>query len=527
MCACPVNTVSSNEVTLHVAEELCIKSLTSVDYPTYEPVFEPVEANSFSDFGAELTKVMRKPMNPGRQRRKGRTVGSEATGGWTQDIVGGAIDRLMQGFLFADAVQPASTKLLADLPDTHYVSAVAADTVTVARRAGMPKTDAFLSFAPGDLVVLSGFATSANNGLKVIDAVSNNQTSAIGLTITGVTLEAAGDQVVEVVGHQFEAGDLSLAVTSGIPSLVGPAGSFSAGYFVPGTWIFIGGDEASSNLGTNVGYARIGSVSADGGALVLDQTTFTPVDNAGTGKTARIYVGASIFNRKTAAQIVKRTYSLVRTYPTVNGTSKAERISGAAPNELNLTIPIEDKLTAELTFMGCDVEYGTQASIGGTFLEQGDSPEAFNSTYDIVRMRANLRDVTDPDPTPLVGYVQEANVTLTNNLSSNKAIGVFGTLDYNVGTLEVGGSITAYFTDTDALVAIRNDLDVEFNMIAAYDNRGIVIDLPLLSLSGGKLNVEEDGPVTLPIEMSAVEGANGFTMLFQSFRYLPTAAMPA
>lgn len=527
MTACPVNTVSSNEVTLHVAEELCVKTLTSADYPTYEPTFLPVEVNSFSDFGADLTKVMRKPLSPSRQRRKGRTVGSEAVGGWAQDIVGGAIDRMMQGFLFADAVQLASTELLSDLPGTHYVSSVTADTIVVSRQAGMPKTEAFLSFAVNDLIMLSGFQNQANNGLHRITGVNNNASANITLTVTGITAEDAGAQAVETVGRQYSAGALSVVVTSGIASLVGPVGAFSAAVFAPGTWIFLGGDEAVTKIGTNVGYARLGAVAADGSSVVLEETTFVPVTNAGAAKTARIFIGASIFNRKNAADIVERTYSLVRTYPTAAGTSKTERITGSAPNELTLTIPTEEKLTAEMTLMGCDVEYGTQATIGGTFLAQGDSPEAFNSTSDIVRMRVNLRDITVPDPTPLVGYVQEASVTLTNNLSANKAVGVFGTLDYNIGTLEVGGSITAYFTDTDALSAIRNDMDVEFNLIAAYDNRGIIIDLPLLSLSGGKLNVEEDAPVTLPIEMSAVEGANGFTMVFQSFRYLPAVAMPA
>ena len=50
--------------------------------------------------------------------------------------------------------------------------------------------------------------------------------------------------------------------------------------------------------------------------------------------------------------------------------------------------------------------------------------------------------------------------------------------------------------------------------------------MPLLTLSGGTLNVEKDAPITLPIEKQAVEGEGGFTLLYQFFPYLPDLAMP-
>jgi hypothetical protein len=54
-----------------------------------------------------------------------------------------------------------------------------------------------------------------------------------------------------------------------------------------------------------------------------------------------------------------------------------------------------------------------------------------------------------------------------------------------------------------------------------------VFDLPLLSLGGGRLNVEKDSPITVPLESSGAKNAAGYTLMHVSFPYLPDAAMPA
>jgi hypothetical protein len=48
--------------------------------------------------------------------------------------------------------------------------------------------------------------------------------------------------------------------------------------------------------------------------------------------------------------------------------------------------------------------------------------------------------------------------------------------------------------------------------------------MPLLSLGDGRLNVEQDQPITLPLDTNAAESKFGHTLLYQSFPYLPTAA---
>ena len=138
--------------------------------------------------------------------------------------------------------------------------------------------------------------------------------------------------------------------------------------------------------------------------------------------------------------------------------------------------------------------------------------------------------VVDPStssPSNLFGYVSEATISINNNVTPSKAIGILGAFDTTAGNFEVSGSITAYFTTVAAVRAVRLNYDVGLSIISAAKNAGFVFDIPLLGLGGGRLNVEKDSPITVPMEPSGAENQNGYTLMHVSFAYLPTIAMPA
>ncbi len=90
----------------------------------------------------------------------------------------------------------------------------------------------------------------------------------------------------------------------------------------------------------------------------------------------------------------------------------------------------------------------------------------------------------------------------------------------------MSGSLNAYFTSVAAIAAIRDNSDVGFNVISARANAGIVFDIPLMSIGGGRAKVEKDQAIMLPLENAAFENANGYTLMYVNFPYLPDAAMP-
>ena len=116
------------------------------------------------------------------------------------------------------------------------------------------------------------------------------------------------------------------------------------------------------------------------------------------------------------------------------------------------------------------------------------------------------------------------NLSVNNNVTPDKAIGVLGAFDTSTGTFEVGGSMTAYFADVTAVQAVRNNSDITLDIIMVKRNAALLWDIPLLSLGDGRLAVEQDQSITLPLETMAAESSFGHTLLFQTFNYLPDAA---
>jgi hypothetical protein len=502
-----INKIDSNIVGLAIAEEQELKVLPVT------PVWYEQLPNSYSDFGGEITTVARNPINAARQRRKGVVTDLEASGGYTTDVTMNNMARMMQGFMFADAREKQSTKKL-NTPQV-LVSSVTAATKVYALGSS-------LSFTIGQLVHCDGFINSSNNGLKSVSAVTTNS---ITVTETLVNETPTSSASITVVGVKGASADLNIVVTAGIPSLTSTTLNFTTLGLIVGEWIFIGGDTTDTRFANNVGYARIKTISAN--AMTFDDTTFSPVSETGTAKTIHLFFGTVIKNEDTTSLIKRRSYQLERQIGLDSVGMQSEYIVGAICNEMTMNIPTAEKMTADLSFIAINNEQrtGTQGLKSGTRVAD-NSGGAINTSSDIYRLKMNIHDYTSSNPTALFGYVSEANITINNNASGNKAVGVLGSFDITVGDFEVGGSITAYFTNVASVQAVRNNADVNFNAIVAQGNKGFIYDMPLISLGGGRLNVEKDSPITVPLENMAVKNSNGYTLLTNYYNYLPTIAMP-
>jgi hypothetical protein len=207
----------------------------------------------------------------------------------------------------------------------------------------------------------------------------------------------------------------------------------------------------------------------------------------------------------------------------IEGAPVYETVSGAVPNEFTLNIPSNNKLAADLKLIAMDTESGSTEP-SGTFLNALNE-EPYNTSQDVYAMLLYIIDQTQPEQVPLFGYATDEKLTINNNVKPNKAIGVVGGFEASVGMLDVSGSLTCYFDDPAAIEAIRNNDNVGLINIFAKKLQGMIFDMSMLTLGGGRLKVEKDKPIMADITHTAAAGVNDNTILYNKFDYLPATAM--
>lgn len=503
---CDVNKIDSNVTGGSYAEEECPKQL-----PTSGVVWYGLEPNSYKDLGATLQTVARDPINPTRQRKKGGVTDLTAQGGFNTDLTATNLKRLMQGFVFADAHERPQTQPL-NGTQVAITDVTAADGIHAASGLG--------SFVVGDLVQTSGFGVAANNG---IFTVSSAAAGLLGVT-PAMTDEATPPATAKVttVGHQFASGVVSLAYTGNQAELHGT--NLDQLGLIPGEWVYVGGDATNSHFDNANGFARVKTISAT--VIVFDKVSWKSITpDSGAGKSVAIYFGSIIRNEPNAANIKRRTYQIERSLGHDANGPQAEYLTGAVPNQFTLNVKQADKVNCDLDFVGMDYE----TRDGTLGLKTGSRPsipveDMFNTSDDVPLVRLATVVPGDSNPQPLFAFATDLTITINNNVSANKAIGVLGAMDTTAGVFEVGGSLTAYFADVASTNAIRQNADVTLDLALVKANKGILFDVPLLTLGNGRLNVTKDQPIMIPLDTMAAESANGYTLLLQFFDYLPNLA---
>lgn len=474
------------------------------------------EPNSFDDFGGDYTKIARRPFSPSRQRKKGTTSDLDADGGLNEDLTQNNMQEELEEFFYAERRK--------SLEQVNVAAVAATDDYTVASSAG---------FAIGDIVLATGFDIAANNGVHVLDAITDGTHIS---TADSLTDEAAATkQKVKVVGHQFAAGDLEItAAVGGTFLLTTTAFQLDSLGLIPGQWIGLG-DGAGTSFDDGgdplVGYARIAVDGITDNAIAFDKSTFVPITSDGAAKTVRIWYGDILKNEDDPDLIVRYSSTLERTLGKDADGTQSEYLTGAVASELTWNSPLAEKVNLDLSYIGQRHKQRTGAE--GPLSRRADNTiipalgeDPFNTSSDVYRLRMAVVDEATLNPTPLFARVTEWTMTVNNNVSSAKAQGVLGGFDTIAGGFDVDLEATAYLSTVEVIHAIRCNYDVTFDAIYAKGNAGIFVDVPLLGLGGGRLDVEMDEAIMLPLENAAAESPFGHTAMIGWFDYLPAALMP-
>lgn len=491
----------SNNVGMFVAREATNRTLPgSPSWITREP-------NSFDDLGAEYTLLARRPFNPSRQRKKGGIVDLDANGGWNEDVTLGNMLPTIEAFCFAAARAKHS--------ETNVAAVAASDDFTVADSA---------DYLVGSIVLGAGFDNAANNGLHVVGALTDGTHISTSSALADETANAA--QSLTVVGYQFPADDISSSIVGGVFRLESAAIDWNDLGLIPGEWVFVGGDSAGNQLsGTLNGYARLSAIADDGSYADFDKTTFTAAVDSGAGTSLRIFFGSVVRNEDDPDLIVKYTHTVERTLGRDDDGRQSEYIDGFVFNELTWNSPLSDKVNVDIGGIGATYHTRTGAegplsSASGTIVAApGEDP--INTAKNVYRLRMAKVDPATLNPTALFARVSEWSATINNNVSGAKAQGTLGAFDTTAGVFEVDMEVTAYFATVSPMTSLEDNDDVTFDAIYAARNRAIVVDFPLIALGGGRLNIEMDAPIMVPLENSAAESDFGHTVLFNFFPYVP------
>lgn len=404
-------------------------------------------------------------------------------------------------------------------------NAAAADTVTIG-----DVTYTFVSTVPVnpyEVQVGADATASATNLKNTINGASTltpanpyvSASNALGVVTVTAKLKGTTENDIATT-------EVSTNLTWASATLTGGTGtSLLALGMVAGEWGFLGGDAANTAFVNNVGYFRVGSITDQD--LVMDRTTWEAQAEAAGALTIEVFTGTLLQNENDTSLIKRRTYQLQRTLGKDDVGTQSQYIVGCGANQLDFNVPLADKLTVDLSFIGMSAEYrsGTDGLKDGT-LVPALGEDAINSSNDIYEMAMSVVSATDSSPTKLFGYLSTAKLTINNNMSAIKGIGKLGGIGFNVGIFEVSGTATAYFTSVAANVALTNNDDVDMHFIIAKHNAGAVWDMALLTLGGGNIKIEANNPITVPLTTDAAQNKNGSTLTYTNFGYLPTMAMP-
>ncbi len=394
-----------------------------------------------------------------------------------------------------------------------------------------------LVWGAGDIVRMQGNDDAGNNGNFVVTSVADNIITTVENLVLDATPNAAA--TLTTVGFQCDANDVDVDVTGTFPALTSTGTDFTDLGVIPGEWVYIGGELAASffDNAANNGFKRVRTVTAT--RLEFDKSDLAMVIETGADETIEIYLGRVLKNENDASNLItRRTYQLERQLGKPDDAQasevQAEYVEGSVPSEGTLTIPSASKMTANLSFVGGD----SSTVDGPTSLKTGTRPavvesDAFNTSSDFSRIRLAVHVDGTEAPTPLFAFAQNLEVTFNENLTPNKAVGTLGAFEISHGTLNIGGSITAYFASVASIEAVKSNDNVTLDFAcvkgAAGSKAGFVLDLPLVTLGDARLNVVQDQAITLPLDMEAATAALidptlDYVAMFVFFDFLPDSA---
>lgn len=502
-----------------------------------DPEWKTLEPNDIGRFGTEITAVERNPISNIRQRRKGTAVDLDSGVEFEADLTCDLIDDVIEGFLFANAVNADLTFRAANAGATGW-------TIPAATAAQGAKIQ-FTSGGPITLVYSRGYAAAANNGL--FELTADTASTGTLLARTGLTTETApANAEVSVCGIRCEAGDLAVSVSSGIATLTSGNNAavndvdFTTLGLTVGQRIHVGGltdtNRFAGVAAVSYGSGRIRTIAA--GTLTLDKLDDTLIASDGTDDGAGgtlvpvdLLFGRFVRNVATNhASFLERYHQVELEEPNLYETEPATPVaepdgySYALDNlmdALSLALPLTDKATCTVGMIGTDTEDPVDGASRKTNAATPREPlltEPFNTSADYFRLR-----IAGVDDTGILSDFKDLTLTIANGVSGERVQGTFGPKYLNIGNFLIDLEATALFTSRAVIAAIRALTTVSFDFGLVNDDGAVHFDVPSATIEGGAREFPRDESVRIGLTLKAfVDSFFGTSLGVSLFPIYPT-----
>jgi hypothetical protein len=177
---------------------------------------------------------------------------------------------------------------------------------------------------------------------------------------------------------------------------------------------------------------------------------------------------------------------------------------GAAVNELNIELEARSRALMSFAYMGTEQRSGTATYGDGSPTAPASNP-ILNTTSHVGGLRW--------DSAAFASNVMSLSLTLNNNLRDRPAISRETTLEHGKGTIDLTGTLTAYFEDGSLLADFIAHTDREL-LVPLIDSAGdlMSIHLPRIQFPAGNPVIEGiNSDVMVPLEFQAtLDSAVGY-----------------
>lgn len=463
------------------------------------------EPNTINQLGPTIATVARNPISKRRQRRKGSITDLDSAVELEMDLTRDAFMDLIEGFMFSSFQSgPAS-----------FVP-----TAVVAGGSGGYTVASGGALAANTLIYVRGCSVASNNGLKLV-ALGSTGTN---IRVDSLTGEASlpSNATVEVCGVRGASGDLTVDSSGRITSTVL---DFTTLGLTAGQYIWVGGESTTNQFALqasasqNYATARLTIVAAN--LLTLDKRLKTFATDAGTSKLVDIYFGKHVKNVDVDNGFyLERSFHIEAAYPNLMAgpLTGYEYAIGNYSNQLQLNMPITDKATMTVGFIGTNTEAITSTrKTGASSALVPVQTASYNTTQDFNRLR-----ITQLDEAGLTTDFKDLTITLNNNVSPEKVLGVLGARYMNTGNFELDIDGQFLFSDEDVVVAIRDYTTVTMEWCVRNDDGGILFEVPAMTMGDGAREFPANESVLIGATCQAFQDPTyGSSLMVSMFPFMP------